>query len=66
MRVKIRVSSVLGSLEPNWAESCTPPGIGSVPDVGTSVWVEFEGGDPSYPVWMGIVRVANTSGESEE
>jgi hypothetical protein len=24
-----------------------------VPDIGTGVWVMFEGGDPDRPVWMG-------------
>ena len=25
-----------------------------VPDVGTQVWVMFEGGDQDYPVWVGV------------
>lgn len=25
-----------------------------VPAVGQKVWVMFEGGDPNYPVWMGV------------
>jgi hypothetical protein len=24
-----------------------------LPEVGAGVWIEFEGGDPSYPVWVG-------------
>jgi uncharacterized protein involved in type VI secretion and phage assembly len=24
-----------------------------VPPVGTNIWVEFEGGDPDYPIWSG-------------
>jgi hypothetical protein len=24
-----------------------------LPDVGSGVWIEFEGGDVSYPIWVG-------------
>ena len=24
-----------------------------MPDIGAGVWVEFEGGDPDYPIWVG-------------
>jgi uncharacterized protein involved in type VI secretion and phage assembly len=56
-RIKVRVKSVLDDLEV-WAMPCVPyagPGIGfySIPPVGAGVWVEFEAGDPSYPVWTG-------------
>jgi hypothetical protein len=42
----------------NWALPCAPyagPGVGAfaVPPIGASVWVEFEGGDPDYPIWAG-------------
>ena len=28
----------------------------AVPAVGAGVWVAFEGGNPSLPVWMGITQ----------
>ena len=28
-------------------------GFFALPDVDTGVWVEFEAGDPSYPIWVG-------------
>lgn len=26
----------------------------TVPHVGQSVWVMFEGGDPNFPIWVGV------------
>ena len=28
-------------------------GFWSIPQIGTGVWVEFEQGDPDYPIWTG-------------
>jgi len=28
-------------------------GIWAIPQTGTAVWVEFEQGDPDYPIWSG-------------
>ena len=28
-------------------------GLFAVPDIGAGVWIEFEGGDLSYPIWSG-------------
>lgn len=57
-RLRARVPAVLGDLETGWALPCLPyPGDGAglhlVPDPGAGVWIEFEGGDPSYPIWTG-------------
>ncbi|MDI6104123.1 phage baseplate assembly protein V [Actinoplanes sp. NEAU-A12] len=57
-RLKVRVPAVLGDLEV-WAMPCVPyagakVGLFMLPEAGTGVWVEFEGGDPSYPLWSGF------------
>ena len=38
-----------------WAMPSIPYPTGTVvlPPVGALVWVQFEGGDPSYPLWTG-------------
>jgi len=56
-RLKLRVPTVLDDAE-IWALPCVPyagdkVGFFFLPEAGTAVWVEFEGGDPSYPIWTG-------------
>lgn len=57
-RLKVRVPAVLDEAEV-WAMPCVPyagDGVGlyTLPEPDTGVWVEFEGGDPSYPIWSGF------------
>jgi uncharacterized protein involved in type VI secretion and phage assembly len=58
-RIRAIVPSVTGNDEPStWALPCLPaagPGMGlfTVPQVGSAVWIEYEGGDPGYPIWAG-------------
>ena len=57
-RVQVSVPAVLGSGQLSWAMPCAPfagPGVGlfTVPPNGANVWVEFEAGDPDYPIWSG-------------
>jgi hypothetical protein len=49
------VSNVMLS---NWAMPCVPmagkeQGVFMVPQVGAGVWIEYEGGDPDKPIWVG-------------
>jgi uncharacterized protein involved in type VI secretion and phage assembly len=57
-RIKAKVPSVLGEVETGWCMPCVPyagpsVGIAFLPEIGSGVWIEFEGGDISYPVWVG-------------
>lgn len=60
-RLMLTIPDVLGLVPSTWAEPCTPlagptgppMGVYMVPPIGTGVWVEFEQGDPNYPVWVG-------------
>jgi len=58
-RLKVRVPSVLGTAETSWALPCVPfggkagHGFFMIPEVDAQVWVEFEEGDPSLPIWTG-------------
>jgi uncharacterized protein involved in type VI secretion and phage assembly len=60
-RLLVSVPDVTGITPSSWAEPCVPlagpsgPGMGVflVPPIGAGVWVEFEQGDPQYPIWTG-------------
>ena len=57
-RIRAQVPSVLGDVVSGWALPCAPftgdgVGLHAIPPVGAGVWIEFEGGDPDYPIWTG-------------
>ena len=57
-RIQVQVPEVLGEVNTAWAIPCvTLPlsdELGSaLPSIGAKVWIEFEQGDPSYPIWSG-------------
>jgi hypothetical protein len=73
-RLRAHVPEVLGDVDSGWALPCVPyAGDGSgqytIPEPGTGVWIEFEAGDPSRPIWSGCwwdvgQLPANNGGES--
>lgn len=57
-RIRARVSDVMGEDESGWAMPAAPfggdqMGFFAIPSVGAGVWIEFEHGDPDYPIWSG-------------
>jgi len=57
-RIIVQVPDVLGLSPSSWAMPCVPmaglrSGCFMVPPIGSQVWVEFEQGDPDYPIWAG-------------
>lgn len=57
-RIRARVPDVLGEHDSGWAMPCAHfggKGLGffSLPAAGSGVWIEFEHGDPEYPIWTG-------------
>ena len=57
-RIQAMVPDVLGDTPCTWAMPCLPlagpqTGVYVVPVVGAGVWIEFEGGDVSFPIWTG-------------
>jgi len=58
-RLMVRVTDATGFLITGWALPCVPfagPLMGMYivpPPVGAGVWVEFEHGNPDFPIWVG-------------
>jgi hypothetical protein len=57
-RIQAMVPDVQGLVPTTWALPCLPiagkqEGVYMVPQVGAAVWIEFEQGDPDYPIWVG-------------
>lgn len=57
-RLQALVPEVLGEVPSTWALPCAPyggtgAGFFAIPPVGAGVWIEFEAGDVSRPVWTG-------------
>ncbi len=57
-RIQAIVPDVQGLIPLTYAMPCLPAaGKGSgayfLPEVGSGVWIEFEQGDPDYPIWTG-------------
>jgi len=58
LRIKAKVPAVLGTQATGWCRHCVPyagQGVGLLflPEIGSGVWIEFEGGDVSCPIWVG-------------
>lgn len=57
-RIQVMVPDLAGFVPGTWAMPCVPVaglnmGVFTVPPIGAGVWVEFEHGDPEYPIWVG-------------
>ena len=57
-RLLVQVPDVSNVLPSTWALPCLPftglqSGFFAVPEIGSQVWVEFEQGNPDYPIWVG-------------
>lgn len=57
-RIQAIVPDVYGDTPSTWAMPCVPigglqSGVFTVPPINAGVWIEFEQGDPDYPIWVG-------------
>lgn len=65
-RIKAQVPSVMGETEVGWALPVFPfigdgHGFFMLPEVGSMVWIEFEAGNPDFPIWSGGFLTENQS-----
>lgn len=57
-RIQVMVPDVSNVMVSSWALPCVPvggiqTGMFAVPPIGAGVWIEFEQGNPDYPIWTG-------------
>lgn len=57
-RIQVTVPDVSNVVPTSWAMPCMPiagiqNGMFAIPPIGSGVWIEFEQGDPDYPIWVG-------------
>src|ERR1700730_12481152 len=71
-RIKAKVPRLLNDEETGWAlpafcyGGLSEQGFFAVPDINAGVWIEFEGGDLSYPIWTGTWYSSNSIPESAQ
>ncbi len=63
-RIKVTLENFPAAAS-GWCMPCVPyagPNVGwfVIPERGAHVWVEFEGGDPSLPIWVGCFWAPGT------
>lgn len=73
-RLLVRVPDVLRDQE-IWASACVPyagqkvsgkqTGFFAVPPDASHIWIEFEGGNPDFPIWVGCQWIANQTDSAE-
>jgi hypothetical protein len=60
-RIRVFCPAVYGEGKSPWASPNLPPNSFSLPKEGDSIWVEFEEGNPRFPIWTGIWYNRGTS-----
>jgi hypothetical protein len=65
-RIKAQVPAVMGETEVGWALPSFPfigdgHGFFMLPEVDSMVWIEFEAGNPDFPIWSGGFLAENQS-----
>jgi len=69
-RIRAKVPEILDDVETGWAMPCAPyggdgMGVYTVPAKEAGVWIEFEAGDVSRPIWSGCWWASNTVPKDE-
>lgn len=57
-RLMVQVPDVTSLIPGTWAMPCVPVagiqnGMVALPMIGSGVWIEYEQGDPDFPIWVG-------------
>lgn len=60
-RLRVQVPQLFGSAATDWAWPVLPVQGTALPKIGGPVWVSFEGGDITKPIWLGIWLASPTT-----
>jgi hypothetical protein len=64
-QLKVEVPAVFPDGEIVVARPALPYGVFFMPEVAVNVWIEFEGGDTSLPLWTGVQYIAGSEWAKE-
>ena len=53
-RIRVTCPAIYGEDWSDWASPCFTAGSFLMPKEGDGIWIEFEGGDTSHPIWTGV------------
>ena len=58
-RLQLKIPQIFADQPTGWAWPVHTPGAQMIlPSIGEGVWVQFEGGDSSYPIWNGQFKAS--------
>jgi hypothetical protein len=54
-RLRLKIPQVFADVPTGWSWPANPSGVRTgLPEIGQGIWVMFEGGDSSFPMWVGV------------
>jgi hypothetical protein len=56
-RLKVQIPRLTGKGSTDWIWPSVSSGFLVLPNPGDQVWVDYEGGDTNFPVWVGKTQV---------
>lgn len=57
-RLRLKIPQIIGDQVTGWCWGVFPSATVQIPAINDGIWVMFEGGDPSYPTWLGTFTPA--------
>jgi len=64
-RLRLKIPQIFAETPTGWCWPVNPAGISlSSPAIGQGIWAMFEGGDPSFPLWLGVFGLEVSSSKN--
>jgi hypothetical protein len=62
-RLQLQVPQIFAEQTTSWAWPVISAPTNNLPKIGEGIWVMFEGGDASFPIWIGTFLETSTTGD---